>query len=79
MNECVSKQDSEMQVCVSELFFICFRGWSFLVPAFVMVLVGVIVFLFLVTGELCNYCWAINSCICNRPHSRWTDTTQTSS
>ena len=55
------------------------RGWAFLVPAFVMILMGAVVFLFLVTGEQCNHCWAINSiAMCNRSHSRGTNTAQAS-
>ena len=30
---------------------IMFRGWAFLAPALVMIVVGIIIFFFLVTGE----------------------------
>ena len=46
-----------MHVCVDMctpclLFgFVFIRGWAFLVPAFVMVFMGAVVFLFLVTGK----------------------------
>jgi hypothetical protein len=56
--------------CYSKLFYyhhpsIDYRAWSFLVPAFVMIIVGALVFLFLIPGEcaLCVYslcpllCW----------------------
>ena len=29
-----------------------FRAWSFLVPGFVMIVVGIIIFLFLIVGKL---------------------------
>ena len=46
-------QSSELLLCNSILnhFLYPYRGWSFLVPAFVMVLVGIMMFLFLVVGR----------------------------
>ena len=51
---CVCKNHAVYYVYVP---FLRCRGWSFFVPAFVMIVVGIIVFFFLITGE-----WPVQAC-----------------